>query len=58
MRAVGLFVMLIGILGLAYGEWRAYVPFHLNLLEARVFGGLFVALGAMTILVFRGQDQN
>jgi len=58
MRAVGLFTLLVGVLGVTYRDWHAMVPsLRLSLMEVSVFGWLFIALGAMTLLVFRGSDS-
>lgn len=59
MRAIGLLVLLFGVLGVTYREWHGLMPFlHLSRLEMSVFGWLFIALGAMTLLVFRSRDST
>ena len=59
MRAVGLFTLLLGVLGVTYREWHGLLPsLRLNSMEMSVFGWLFIALGAMTLLVFRSKDPT
>jgi hypothetical protein len=54
MRAVGLGVLLLGVLFFTFPYYRELVPFiRLAGDDTRLLGGLFVALGGITLAVYR-----
>lgn len=54
MRAVGLAVILLGVLTLVYPYYEEWVPFiTLRTSDAYIFGGLLIALGGLTLAIYR-----
>lgn len=56
MRSVGLAAILLSVLVLLFPWYHHWVPFiRLSTLDSRIFGGLLLAVGALTLAVFRRQ---
>ncbi|HEV2517893.1 MAG TPA: hypothetical protein VGV07_21760 [Devosia sp.] len=54
MRSVGLAALLVAILILLFPYYRQWVPYiRLSVGDSRLLGSLFLALGALTLAVFR-----
>jgi hypothetical protein len=54
MRSVGLAVLLLAILFLLFPFYRQWVPhIRISTEDSRLLGGLLLAVGALTLVVFR-----
>ena len=54
MRTVGLGALLLGVLFFTFPSYHEWVPFiRLATSDTRLLGGLFVAVGAITLAVYR-----
>jgi uncharacterized protein YjeT (DUF2065 family) len=54
MRSVGLAVILLSVLFFLFPYYREWVPFiHLATNDTRIIGGLLLAVGALTLAIYR-----
>lgn len=56
MRSIGLAAILLGVLILLFPFYRQWVPYiHITSEDSRLLGGLLLAVGALTLAVFRNR---
>lgn len=57
MRAIGLFCLLLGTLAFLFPFYDQYVRWlRLTTFDTQLLGGLFVAVGALTLAIHRAKD--